>query len=61
VGEGFADRIVDTVHPYVEWLKGVHEVGIAVAARNEGTQDLEGEDAEGGVSSDTRLPLGSYL
>ena len=39
VGEGFADSSVDTVHPYVEWLEGVAEMGIAVAARNEGTQD----------------------
>ena len=51
LGEGFAGRFVNTVHPYVWWLEGVDEVGIAVAAQNEGTQELESEDAEGGVSS----------
>ncbi len=29
----------------------VYEVGVVIAARNEGTQKLEGEDAEGCVSS----------
>ncbi len=64
VGECFADRSVETVHPYVECLEGVDEVGSAVAAQNEGTHELEGEDT-GEVlpclASDMRLPLGSYL
>ena len=51
MGEGFADGNVDTVYPCVGWLVGVYEVGVDIASRNEGTQELEGEDAEGGVSS----------
>ena len=50
VGEGFADSNINTVHPCVGWLVGIYEVGIAIATQNEGTQELEGEDAEGGVS-----------
>ena len=50
VGEGFADSNLDTVYPCVLWLVGVYEVGVAIATQNEGTQELEGEDAEVGVS-----------
>ena len=55
MGEGFADSNVDIVYPCVEWLVGVDEVGVAIATRSAGTQELEGEDAEGGVSSPGRL------
>jgi hypothetical protein len=51
VGEGFADSNVYTAYPCVGWLVGVYEVGVAIATRNESTQEREGEDAEGGVSS----------
>ena len=50
-GEGFAVSNVNTVYPCVGWLVGVYEVGVAIATRSKGTQNLEGEDAEGGVSS----------
>ncbi len=47
---GFADSNVNIVYPCVGWLVGVYKVGVAIATRNEGTQELEGEDAEGVVS-----------
>ncbi len=64
VGEGFADSDVNTVYPCVGWFVGVYKVCIAIATQNEGTQELESEDAEGVVSSpipDMRLPPGSNL
>ena len=51
MGESFADSNVNTVYPCVRWLVEVYKVSISIATRNAGTQELKGEDAEGGVSS----------
>ncbi len=50
MGEGFADSNVNTVYPCFGWLLVVYEVGVAIPTQSEGTQELEGEDAEGGIS-----------
>ena len=51
VSKGVADSHVHTVCPCVGSLVEVYEVGVAIATHSEGTQELEGEDEEGGVSS----------
>ena len=51
VGEGFTDSNVDTVYPCVGWLAGVFEIGVTIATRSEGTQELDGEDVEGDAFS----------